>query len=319
MNDNIRKLRVAMIGMGDIARKVYLPLLAQHKYAEVVGIMSRSQATVDEVVQTYRFPQGTTDLETLLSWNVDAVFVHSPTETHYDTVMKCLQSGLNVYVDKPLSGNLNESKEMAAYAASKGLLLAVGFNRRFAPMYMQAKQWMEDAGGFDQCSAVKHRTRLQASSSNDTIMDDLIHVLDLLLWLSSGDYQLLEHQLTENEQGQMLHTSGILGLSDNRMGSYSMIRRAGSDLERVELHGNGHSAEITNLEHAIFHAKGQSAQTQTFGSWDTILKRRGFSGAVDHFLDCIGSPQQCSIRADLVLDSHILADELIRRGSANNG
>ncbi len=80
--------RVAIIGIGNIARKVYLPLLSQHDHAEVVGVLSHSPTTVEQAVHTYRYPKGTTNLEELLSWNLDAVFVHSPTTTHYDIVTK---------------------------------------------------------------------------------------------------------------------------------------------------------------------------------------------------------------------------------------
>ncbi|MEC0243499.1 Gfo/Idh/MocA family oxidoreductase [Paenibacillus dokdonensis] len=307
MNDNIRKRRVAMIGIGDIANKVYLPLLAHHEHAEVVGVMSRSEETVQHAAARFRFQNATTNLNALLSWDVDAVFVHSPTATHYETVKTCLMHGLPVYVDKPLSGDLSECRELAALAENKGLLLAVGFNRRFAPLYREAKAWMQAAGGFDQVTALKHRTRQQSSSSRETVFDDLIHMLDLLLWLGGDDYKLASHQLAQDKEGRLLHASGVMSFQDARYGSYGMVRQSGTDLEKLELHGSGRSVEVTNLEQAVLYENGALPVTKTFGSWDTILERRGFAGAVDHFLECIGSPEHCSIRADQVMSSHELA------------
>nr|WP_311198829.1 Gfo/Idh/MocA family oxidoreductase [Paenibacillus sp. YPD9-1] len=72
--------------------------------------------------------------------------MHSPTSTHFDIVMRCIEAGVAVYVDKPLSGSWEESVKMAAYAESKGVLLAAGFNRRFAPLYAEAKHWLAEAG-----------------------------------------------------------------------------------------------------------------------------------------------------------------------------
>lgn len=132
MNYTARK-RVAMVGIGDIARKVYLPLLSRHEQAEVVGVLSHSPATVQGAVGMYRLPKGTTDLNELLSWDLDAVFVHSPTPTHYEIVTQCLEHGLSVYVDKPLSYELEQSRRMAELAEDKGLLLAVGFNQPVCP------------------------------------------------------------------------------------------------------------------------------------------------------------------------------------------
>ncbi|MFF2909849.1 Gfo/Idh/MocA family protein [Paenibacillus sp. NPDC057934] len=302
--------RVALAGIGGIARKVYLPLLANHPDVEVAGVLSRSTTTVQDTVEAYRFPKGTTDLNELLSWDVDAVFVHSPTPTHYDIVMKCLERRVSVYVDKPLSYDLKESQEMTRFAEEQGVLLAVGFNRRYAPLYMGAKAWLEQAGGISQCTAVKHRTQLQSGSSRETVYDDLIHMLDLMLWLCGNDYELLRSMLQSNEEGQLLQSSGLLDWSSGTSGMFSMIRDAGTDLEKLELHGNGRSVEVVNLETAVFYEKGSLPRSQGFGSWDTILQRRGFSGAVDDFLSHIDSPEQCGIAAAAVLASHKLAEEL---------
>jgi virulence factor len=302
--------RVAIAGIGGIARKVYLPLLANHPYAEVAGVLSRSSSTVQDTVETYRFPRGTTDLDELLSWDVDAVFVHSPTPTHYDIVMKCLERRVAVYVDKPLSYDLKESQEMARFAQEQGVLLAVGFNRRYAPLYMAAKAWLAQGGGISHCTAVKHRTQLQSGSSRETVHDDLIHMLDLLLWLNGNDYELLRSMLQSNEEGQLLQSSGLLGWNSGTAGMFSMVRDAGTNLEKLELHGNGRSAEVVNLETAILYEKGGMPRSQGFGSWETILQRRGFSGAVDDFLNHIDAPEQCGITAATVLASHKLAEEL---------
>lgn len=305
--------RVALIGIGDIARKVYLPLLSHSKRAEIVGVMSRSAGTVEETMNSYHISQGTTDLSTLLSWDLDAVFVHSPTETHYEIVMTCLRHGLSVYVDKPLSYDLKEAEEMANLAKSKGLLLAVGFNRRFAPMYTEAKTWMDEVGGFEQCFASKHRTRIQQASSHVTVFDDLIHMLDTLLWLGDDQtYQLLQHQLLRNAEGHMKHASGVLGLGEGRTSSYSMVRSAGSDIEKLELHGHGRSVEIVNMEDGLFYQKENAPTMRSFGNWDTILHRRGFSDIVNHFLEHMDTPEECMVSADKVLGCHVLASELVK-------
>ncbi|MEK3984115.1 Gfo/Idh/MocA family oxidoreductase [Paenibacillus sp. FSL K6-3166] len=302
--------RVAIIGIGNIARKVYLPLLSQHDYAEVVGVLSHSSTTVEQAVHTYRFPKGTTNLEELLSWDLDAVFVHSPTTTHYDIVTKCLERGISVYVDKPLSYDLEESRRMAELAQDKGLLLGVGFNRRFAPMYVTAKQWLEEVGGISHCSAIKHRTKLQTSTSRETVHDDLIHMLDLLLWLCGDQYELLRSHLQSSGDGRLLQASGMLAWKHSAVGMYSMVREAGVDLEKLELHGNGRSVEVVDLDKAILFEKDTLPHIQGFGSWDTVLDRRGFSGVVNNFLCNINTPELCSIAASAVLPSHMLAAQL---------
>ncbi|WP_046214918.1 Gfo/Idh/MocA family protein [Paenibacillus wulumuqiensis] len=305
-----QRQRVGLVGIGGIAQKVYLPLLSAHPGVELVGVVSRSEATVYQMIETYRLAQGSTQLDDIAGWDVDAVFVHSPTPTHYDIVTRCLQLGLPVYVDKPLSYHMEESRRMAAMAEERGLLLAVGFNRRFAPFYQKAKTWLAEAGGFDWCEAAKHRTGMQRSSARETVYDDLIHMLDLLLWLGGNDYELLSRQLRQHGNGAMLHASGMLSLGRERYASYSMARSAGTDLEKLSLHGSGRSAEVVNMESLCLYEKDQLPQYESFGSWDTILQRRGFAGVVDHFLNHLQTPEECSIRADRVLSTHLLAEQL---------
>ncbi|QOS80043.1 Gfo/Idh/MocA family oxidoreductase [Paenibacillus sp. JNUCC31] len=308
-----KRTRAGIIGLGDIARKVYLPLLSAHSGVEIAGIMNRSPEPVKEIQHTYRLSHGTTDLKELLSWDLDAVFVHTATEAHFDIVMQCLEQGLAVYVDKPLSYTLRESEEMTAFAEAQGLLLAVGFNRRFAPMYQKAKEWMQAGQGFESLTVTKHRTGIQERPAAETIYDDLIHMLDLMLWYSDHNVELLHQWIRKNDLGQMLHAAGTAKLSKTAYGRFDMVRQAGADLEKVELHGGGRSVEVLNMETASYVEKEGLLRSETFGSWDSVWTRRGFTGAVDDFLTCLEAPDDCLISASHVMDSHELAEQLIRK------
>jgi virulence factor len=304
------KKRIGIIGLGDIAQKVYLPLLAKNEQVEIVGLMSRSEATVQSCAKKYRINNAFTDLPSLLKQKPQAVFVHTPTETHGDIVKQCLLHGVDVYVDKPLSYEISESYEMAKVAGQCGRLLAVGFNRRFAPRYVETKAWLAEAGGFNSCVAQKHRTKLQKHSAKHTLYDDLIHMLDLLVWLNNGQYTIKAYHQKIEEQGKLLHASGSLLLGE-ASGFFSMYRNAGQDLEKLEIHGSGRSVQVVNLEHAIFYDTINGERVRSFGSWDDILYRRGFVGVVDHFLQSIDDPMQCTIRADQVMPSHELVEKLL--------
>lgn len=310
--DNVsNRTRAAITGLGGIARKVYMPLLSSHSGVEIVGLMNRSAGPVEELQSLYRIEQGTTEMKELLSWDLDAVFVHTATESHFDIVMQCLERGLAVYVDKPLSYSLRESNEMTAFAEAQGLLLAVGFNRRYAPLYRKAREWVEGGQGLESVAVVKHRTGLHQRPAKETVYDDLIHMLDLLLWMTDHDYELLHHYIRKDEAGRLLHGAGAVRLSDSVYSTFDMVRQAGSDLEKIELHGGGRSATVVNLDEATYVARGVHSQKETFGSWDNILYRRGFTGAVDDFLQCLDRPDDCGIHASRVIDSHKLAEQVV--------
>ncbi|GIP38868.1 virulence factor MviM [Paenibacillus sp. J31TS4] len=304
-------IRIGIIGLGSIAEKAYLPLLAAHPGVEIAGIMSRRKETVERIGRQYRIGHRYTQLSSLLRRGLDAVFVHTPTETHGEIVKECLRHGVHVYVDKPLSLEIKESLQMTEMADKRGKLLAVGFNRRFAPLYVEAKAWLEEAGGFDQCIAQKHRTRTQHSPARETLYDDLIHMLDLLLWLGCGSHGLSGYFQKDDELGRLLQASGSLSWGGST-GYFSMNRQAGGDLERLELHGGGRSAEVVNLESGVFRDRTGGETNRRFGSWETVLERRGFAGAVEHFLACLERPEACQIRAEQTLPTHFLLEKLVR-------
>lgn len=302
--------RIGLIGIGDIAQKAYLPVIAQRSDMDLVGLMSRSGETVDRVAGQYRIPGRFTELDALLRQEPDAVFVHAPTEAHYDIVSACLSAGVNVYVDKPLSYDIGESERLASLAERKGKLLAVGFNRRFAPLYQEAKAWLEEAGGFNVCIAAKHRIRQQRHSAKHTLYDDLLHMIDLLVWLGSkNDKQVASYIEQTDEAGRLVHATGSLRLG-NAAAVFTMDRFAGADLEKLELHGSGRSVEVTNMETATLYDKQGGERRRSFGNWDTTLYRRGFAGVIDHFLVSLDEPEQCVIRADQVLETHRLVEKL---------
>ncbi len=304
------RAKVGIIGLGDIAQKAYLPVLAAHSGVEITAVMSRSAETVERVGQSLRVAGRYTGLDRLLGEaELDAVFVHSPTETHYGIVMQCLQAGVSVYVDKPLSYEIGESEEMAVCARETGKLLAVGFNRRFAPLYAEAKAWMEGAGGFRLCTAEKHRIRQQKHSAKQTLYDDLIHMMDLVLWLSGETEPEVRYRQQVDVEGRLLWGTGTLAL-DSGEASFSMVRSAGLDLERLELHGGGRSARVVNLEQGMFAEAGGAVREAGFGSWEPVPQRRGFTGAVEHFLASLSDPAACSISADKVLPVHRLIERL---------
>lgn len=76
---------------------------------------------------------------------VDAVFVVTPTNTHYEIVKRCLLEEKHVFVEKPLTMESREAKELVTVAESKQLVLAVGYQYRFNPAVIKLKEEIDKA------------------------------------------------------------------------------------------------------------------------------------------------------------------------------
>ncbi len=302
------KHRAGIVGLGSIASKMYLPLLCNHPEIEVAGLVSRSSGTVESYGERYHVSHRSTDLQELLNLEPEIVFVSSPTETHFEVVMQCLRAGVNVYVDKPLSYELVEAEEMAALAEERGLLLAVGFNRRFVPLYHEARRWMEGGGGFELAIAHKSRTASQRAPARETVYDDLIHVVDTLAWLG-GSAQTMHYAQHLDDTGGLVTATGTLCLG-KATAQFWMQRNSGGNGESLELHGGGRYARITGLEHGVLGEEGME-RTREPGGWDSVAYRRGFTWMIDHVLESLVEPGACEVRAEAVLPTHRLCEQLL--------
>lgn len=277
------KLRIGVIGLGGIAQKAYLPVLSHAENWTLAGGFSPNQQKAQAVCDSYRMACFSR-LDELAS-QCDAVFVHSSTASHYEVVGQLLAQGVHVYVDKPLAAELGQAEQLVEQAQKAGKVLMVGFNRRFAPLYRQLKENMQDAASL---RMDKHRTN--SVGPNDlrfTLLDDYLHVVDTALWLAGGNATLESGLLQINEADQMLSGEHHF-LCGETLVTTSMHRRAGTARESVQAVTEGAVYQLDNMQ--IWREEQQDILTQLpVPGWQSTLAQRGFVGAIEHFVDCVSN------------------------------
>lgn len=175
-------LPVAVIGLGDIAEKAYLPVLAAQPGLDL-RLMTRTRAKLDRIGDAYRLPHRYTDLDELIDSGIRAAFVHAATDQHVAIAERLLTAGVDVYVDKPLDYHLDGARRVTELAEHQGRSLMVGFNRRHAPGYVQAKERPRDL-----IVMQKNREGLP-EEVRTAVFDDFIHVVDTLRFLVPGEIE----------------------------------------------------------------------------------------------------------------------------------
>ncbi|MCQ9179225.1 Gfo/Idh/MocA family oxidoreductase [Streptomyces sp. IBSBF 2953] len=297
--------RIGIIGTGDIARKVYLPLLIGNPEVEIVALASRTRGKADALARKYRLDTVVNNVEELLRLRPDMVFVHASTSSHFELVRACLDSDTHVYVDKPLSETLDETYCLEQQARRQGLLLAVGFNRRFAPMVRAAVKAVPNPSII---ISEKHRMSLQSSPPFSTVYNDLIHAIDLACWAGSIPTDVVVQGAGIVDDDHLRAATAAL-LAPTCHAHVAMARDAGNDMERFFIAGGTTSATVVDLDRVVVQENGRTT-IQTFGSWDGILLRRGFVGLVNHVLESLASPEECLVSATAVLRTHRLTDQI---------
>ncbi len=125
-------LRMAIVGLGRWGQNL-VNSASGSAALRFVAANTRTRQTAEAFCRenTLRW---TADLDEILSDEaIDAVVFATPHSQHPDQVRRAANAGKHVFVEKPFALTLAEADEMLAAAAKAGIVLAVGFNRRFHP------------------------------------------------------------------------------------------------------------------------------------------------------------------------------------------
>ncbi|MFD0310631.1 Gfo/Idh/MocA family protein [Streptomyces sp. NPDC127119] len=294
-------MKVGCIGLGDIALKAYLPVLATRPGLEL-HLHTRTPATLTRVADSLHVPDSRrhTDLAGLLAQGLDAAFVHAPTQAHPEIVGGLLEAGVPTYVDKPIAYELADSERLVRLAEERNTSLAVGFNRRYAPGYAQCVEHPREL-----ILMQKNRVGLP-EQPRTMILDDFIHVVDTLRFLVPGPVDDVTVR-ARVEDGLLHHV--VLQLAGEGFTALGVMNRlSGSAEEILEVSGQDTKRQVVNLSEIVDH-KGQPTVRRR-GDWVPVARQRGIEQAVLAFLDAVRAGTFLSARD--ALETHELCERVVR-------
>ncbi|MFH8370111.1 Gfo/Idh/MocA family protein [Streptomyces sp. NPDC018031] len=301
-------MKVGIIGLGDIAQKAYLPVLAARPGIEP-HLATRTPATLARVGDTHRIPAAHRhpDLDSLLAAGPDAAFVHAPTSAHPEIVTRLVEAGVPTYVDKPLAYDLATSDRLVNLAAERGVGLAVGFNRRHAPGYAQCLEHPRDL-----ILMQKNRVGLP-EDPRTLVFDDFIHVVDTLRFLVPGRVDHIDVRARIRD-GLMHHV--VLQLSgDGFTAIGTMNRMSGATEEILDVSGRNGKRQVLDLAEVVDHQGRPTVHRR--GDWIPVARQRGIEQAALAFLDAVraGTP----LTAEDALLTHALCERIVADALAQAG
>lgn len=240
-------LDIAIIGAGRIGR-IHAGNIAAHPAARLAGIADFDPAAASGLAAAL----GTRAITVPDAMRADAVLIASPTPTHADYVEQAAAAGLPVFCEKPI--DLSASRVRACLAAVRraGVVLMVGFNRRFDPHFAALKQRLDSGEiGVPEMIAITSRDPAPpplsyVAQSGGLFRDMMIHDLDMarFLWgeepveVSAAASCLIDPAI--GAAGDVDSALVMLRTASGRLCQISNSRRAvyGYD-QRIEVHGAG--------------------------------------------------------------------------------
>ena len=168
------KLRTAVIGVGHLGRE-HARIYASLEDSNLVAVCDNNETNGRAIAEKYgvRYIK---DYRELLG-EVEAVSVATPTVNHHEITCACLEAGIHVLVEKPISRTLEEADEMIRIADSKGVVFQVGHIERFNPAFRAMQQHINKPRFFE-----AHRMGIftMRSLDIDVVMDLMVHELDII-------------------------------------------------------------------------------------------------------------------------------------------
>jgi len=139
-------IRIGVLGTSWWADSMYLPALAAHPHADVVGLCGRTESTAIERASDWNIDWISTDSDAFLDPDrLDAVVVATSNDSHEAITMTALERGLDVLCEKPIATSVAAAEAMASRARDMDAITLVPFTYRYMPTNQYVKRLI-DAG-----------------------------------------------------------------------------------------------------------------------------------------------------------------------------
>lgn len=174
-------MKLAIIGLGVMGKNHYR-VLKNIQEAEIVALCD--PIAKDEFDhKLYR------DVDEMLkNETIDAVIIAVPTFLHKDVALKCIEKGINLFIEKPVASTLEEGEAILNAANKKNVKVAVGYIERFNPVVNALKRELQ--GKEIYTIAVTRVGPIPPRIADVGILTDLsVHDIDLIRFVSGEEIE----------------------------------------------------------------------------------------------------------------------------------
>lgn len=180
----MQKTRIGVIGCGYWGPNLIRNFIEQ-KEAQLVGVADLQVSRLDHIQGRYpQIEMATQDYQQLLDKHLDAVVIATPPPLHYKFARECLEAGMDVLVEKPLTLDSGEARQLIRLADERGRILMVGHTFLYNPAVRALKAYIDNGelGVVQYVDAVRASLGLFQNGLN-VIWDLTPHDLSILIYL----------------------------------------------------------------------------------------------------------------------------------------
>jgi myo-inositol 2-dehydrogenase/D-chiro-inositol 1-dehydrogenase len=305
-----KEVNVGVIGLGRIGKLHVHNIMAQIQAIKLIGVSDIIENSLQEVSQKYDIPIIKNDYRYLLdNKEIDAVVICSSTDTHAKIMIEAAQAGKDIFCEKPIALDLKEIDRALEAVKTEGIKLQIGFNRRFDPSFMKAKE-MVQSGKIGKPHIVKITSRDPAPPpieyikvSGGIFLDMTVHDFDMIRYLLDDEVKELMAVgscLVNPEISKYNDIDTAIITFQYKNGGWGII-----DNSRQAVYGYDQRIEVFGSEGCVQVANKKPTEVSLYGKESTtsdkplyfFLERynESYINEMKHFVDCIQNDRNPSV------------------------
>jgi predicted dehydrogenase len=134
-----------IIGCGDVTEKKSGPAIYKVPGSSLVAVMRRDAEKAKDYALRHGVPKWYDDAQSLIEDpDVDPVYVATPPDSHEQYALASMRAGKPVYVEKPMSVDVDASERMHIFLQSTGVKLTMAHDRRALPMFVRIREMIHE-------------------------------------------------------------------------------------------------------------------------------------------------------------------------------
>jgi UDP-N-acetylglucosamine 3-dehydrogenase len=179
--------KTAVVGAGVMGQN-HARVLSE--VSQLMGICDVNETAGKAVAKRFGVPYFKA-CQDVIRAGVDAVVVATPTVTHKNIAIQLIEAGKHVLVEKPLSNNVADARDIVGLAEQRGVVMAVGHIERHNPAvrYAQTAAQRGQFGKVITASAKRVSSYPGRISDVGVVIDLAIHDLDIIRYVTGSDVE----------------------------------------------------------------------------------------------------------------------------------
>lgn len=184
---------VGFVGLGNYAKSVLLPAVRKTSGVTLTRVATSTGISAGSAGDRYGFTSIATDPASVVEADdTNVVFITTRHDTHAELSIAALAAGKHVFCEKPLALNCEQLDAVVDAVTDSPSILTVGFNRRFAPLMLEARDALKSRSGplvmlyRINAGEVPSDSWIQREEGGGRIVGEVCHFIDALTFLSQS-------------------------------------------------------------------------------------------------------------------------------------